>query len=367
MAKTLEPAPTGTGEIAFELERFEFKGADRVEVSGRWFGVRGRRFIRPTLTMTTDGRGSRSLADLEHKPWAPEDGKLWQAAFSCELDGAQALEAELNVAPDITVALPVPGGKAATGKRARREPSGRAPSGREPSPRRELLERQPPPRPSGRPSQESAARREIAGLKSAVEEAGAENERLRGQLQAAEAEQAKLAARVQELSTELDRAVAARQSAIAARDQALAAHERSAGERDAAVDAQSEAVAARDAALQSRDAAIAMREEALNDRDESEAARDGALLARDHAVAERNAARAAHDQAIAERETYAQTADRLRSQHDDDLSSRGAAMVMRNATISSGARHHAGWPQRLLAIIVVLAVIVALLVVVRVI
>lgn len=377
MAKTLEPAPTGTGEIAFELERFEFKDADRVEVSGRWFGVRGRRFIRPTLTVTTDGRGSRALADLEHKPWAPEDGKLWQAAFSCELDGAQALEAELNVAPDITVALPIPASRAGTGKRARgapsgREPAGRAsargePSGREPSPRRELLERQPPPRPSARPSQESAARREIAGLKSAVEEAGAENERLRGQLQAAEAEQAKLTARVQELSTELDRAVAARKSAIAARDQALAAHERSAGERDAAVDAQSEAVAARDTALESRDAAIAMREEALNDRDESEAAQDAALLARDHAVAERNAARAAHDQAIAERETYAQTADRLRSQHDDDLSSRGAAMVMRNATISSGARHHAGWPQRLLAIIVVLAVIVALLVVVRVI
>lgn len=72
---TLEPVQGGTGEIAFELERYEFKGDDRVEISGRWSGVRGRRFIRPTLTVMTGGRGSRALADLEHKPWAPEDGK----------------------------------------------------------------------------------------------------------------------------------------------------------------------------------------------------------------------------------------------------------------------------------------------------
>ena len=102
---TLEPVQGDTGEIAFELERYEFKGDDRVEISGRWSGVRGRRFIRPTLTVMTGGRGSRALADLEHKPWAPEEGKLWMAAFSCTVEDATALEAELNVAPDITITL----------------------------------------------------------------------------------------------------------------------------------------------------------------------------------------------------------------------------------------------------------------------
>src|SRR4051794_14630134 len=143
---TLEPVHGGTGEIAFELERFEFKDDDRVEISGRWLGVRGRRFIRPTLTVVTDGRGSRALADLEHKPWAPEEGKLWMAAFSCPLEGATALEAELNVSPDITVTLPAPGQDvAAAAKRGRRERDARA--------RRDLRERPAAPRRSPRPTQ----------------------------------------------------------------------------------------------------------------------------------------------------------------------------------------------------------------------
>lgn len=382
---TLEPVRAGTGEIAFELESFEFKGDDRVEISGRWFGVRGRRFMRPTLTVVTDGRGARALADLEHKPWAAEDGKPWQAAFTCELSGAKALEAELNVAPDITITLPAPGGAAGTGgKRAKR---GR--SGREPVARRDLLEHPSSPRrSSATPSQESTARREIARLKSALEEATAETERtreqtsaelertreethaetdrLRKQLEAAESGQAQLTARIEELTAELDRAVAARKSAIAARDQALAASERSVSERDAATKARDEAVAARDAALQSRDAAVAMREEALNARDESDAAAKAALLARDHALAERDAAQTAREQAVAERLTLAQTADRLRTQHEDELATRGAQLVMRNATIASGAaRHHAGWVNRTIAILVVLIVVLALLIVTR--
>jgi uncharacterized protein (DUF3084 family) len=355
---TLEPVQGGTSEIAFELERFEFSDDDRVEISGRWLGVRGRRFIRPTLTVVTDGRGSRALADLEHKPWAPEEGKLWTAAFSCTLEGATTVEAELNVAPDITITLPAPG-QATGAKRSRRERPAR-----EPRARRDVLERQAPPRRTTRPSPESAVRREIAELKAAVEAATVDKERVQGELAAAEAEQAQLRDRIEELTAELDRAVAARKSALAARDQALAASERSAGERDAAVKARDEAVAARDAALKSRDAAIAMREEALNARDESDAAANAALLARDHALAQRDASETARDRAVADRETLVQTADQLRTQREDDLATRGAQLVMRNATIASGAaRRHAGWTQRTVAIIVVLAVVLALLIV----
>jgi hypothetical protein len=371
---TLEPVPAGTGEIAFELERFEFKDDDRVEISGRWLGVRGRRFIRPTLTVMTDGRGSRALADLEHKPWAPEEGKLWMAAFSCPLEGATALEAELNVSPDITVTLPAPGQDvAAAAKRGRRERAAR-----DSRARRDLRERPAAPRRSPRPTQESTVRREIAGIKTALDEAVADKERiqheadaardrLHGELAASEAEQAQLKARVEELTAELDRAVAARKRAIAARDQAVAALERSAGERDAAAQAHDQAAAARDAALESRDSAIAMREEALNARDESDAAANAALLARDHALAERDSAQSARERALADRETHARAADQLRNQREDDMATRGAQLVMRNATIASGAaRHHAGWPTRLLAIIVVVAVVVALLLVIRV-
>ena len=41
-------APEQTG---FELDRFQWAGEDRLEVEGRWFGVRGRRFVRPVLTV----------------------------------------------------------------------------------------------------------------------------------------------------------------------------------------------------------------------------------------------------------------------------------------------------------------------------
>ena len=369
---TLEPVQGGTGEIAFELERYEFKGDDRVEISGRWSGVRGRRFIRPTLTVMTGGRGSRALADLEHKPWAPEEGKLWMAAFSCTVEDATALEAELNVAPDITITLPAPGDAAASGaKRAKRERPGR-----EPRVRRELLERQAPPRRSGaRPSQESTARREVAAIKTTMDaaiadkerllhESDAEKERLQGELAASKTEQAQLKARVEELTAELDRAVAARTSALAARDQALETSERSIGNRDAALQAREEAVAARDAAIDSRDAAVALREEALNARDESDAAANAALLARDHALAQRDAADTARERAVADRETLAQATDQLRTRREDEVATRGAQLVMRNATIASGAaRRHAGWTQRTVAIIVVLAVVLALLIV----
>ena len=82
-------------------------------MAGRWFGVRGRRFVRPTLTLLHKGAAVRALADLEHKPWAAEDGEVWTAAFNVDesLDGAR--EIELSVAPDIIVALRPKGKKLA--------------------------------------------------------------------------------------------------------------------------------------------------------------------------------------------------------------------------------------------------------------
>lgn len=364
MAKAVEPIPTATGEITFELDRFETKSDDRVEVSGRWYGVRGRRFIRPTLTVDAEGHGCRALADLEHKPWAAEDGQPWEAAFVCSLDGAEMLDAELNVAPDITITLPVAGSSAA--KRARR---GR--TAREPGQRRDPIARSAPAQQianrSSRPREDVVARREIGSLRSTLEQARSEAERLRADLERSAAERIEAAARVQELTTELEHAIAARDQAVAARDQALAAHERSAGERDAAVSAHEEAVAARDTALESRDAAIALREEALDARDQTEAERIELLRARDSALADRDAALNAKQEAVADRDVLATRADVLRSQREDELASHGAAMVMRNATIASGAfRRHAAWPQRALVIVFVVAVAIALLIVLRV-
>jgi hypothetical protein len=92
--------------VAFELDRFVAED-ERLEVIGRWVGVRGRRFVRPSLSAVVDGHSKRALAELEHKPWAAEDGD-WMAAFrwSGPVDGID--DFELAVAPDLAVRLPPP-------------------------------------------------------------------------------------------------------------------------------------------------------------------------------------------------------------------------------------------------------------------
>lgn len=112
----------------------------RIEVSGRWLGVRGRRFVRPTLTVTfgEDGAEQRWLAELEHKPWAAEDGELWTATFPVDVDLGSASSIELAVAPDIEIAL---GAGAVQATRARTPRAKAAPSSRRPSARAQDLER----------------------------------------------------------------------------------------------------------------------------------------------------------------------------------------------------------------------------------
>ena len=77
---TSTPSPVAPG-VAFAVERFEWTSRERIELVGRWSGLRGHRFLRPTLDVQVDGERRRMLADLEHKPWAPENGQDWVAAF----------------------------------------------------------------------------------------------------------------------------------------------------------------------------------------------------------------------------------------------------------------------------------------------
>ena len=89
-----------SSEVDFELDRFERTTADRIEISGRWYGLRGRRFVRPVLNLhTVGGSRRRAIALLEHKPWAADDGKAWLAAFAWpqgagEVEGMSADELE---------------------------------------------------------------------------------------------------------------------------------------------------------------------------------------------------------------------------------------------------------------------------------
>ena len=94
--------------VTFEVERFEWVDDDRLEVTGRWYGLRGHRFVRPVLVVQAGDEQRRMLAVLEHKPWAADDGEEWIAAFPWEGAAARAHAAELAVAPSLAVDLPMP-------------------------------------------------------------------------------------------------------------------------------------------------------------------------------------------------------------------------------------------------------------------
>ncbi len=140
--------------VTFELERLDLDG-DELVVSGHWSGVRGLRFVRPTLV--ADDR--RILATLEHKPWAPSLDRAWTAAFPWEGDDVDVGGLALAVSPQVTVPLdgaavslpepqPAPAAKTEAeaegpGGRGRRRPPSRAP---EPE-----LAPKPKPKPNAKP------------------------------------------------------------------------------------------------------------------------------------------------------------------------------------------------------------------------
>lgn len=94
--------------LSFQVDRFERDDEAGLELHGRWFGIRGRRFVRPTLTFRIDGARHRLLADLADKPWPAREGEDWFAVFSPLPAGTEAQEIELSVAPDIVIPLSAP-------------------------------------------------------------------------------------------------------------------------------------------------------------------------------------------------------------------------------------------------------------------
>jgi hypothetical protein len=392
MAEAVETAPGRGGGVAFELDRFEMADGDRFEVNGRWFGVRGRRFIRPSLTLVADEEQCRLLADLEHKPWSAEDGQPWKAAFPYDPQESGWLEAELNVAPDITVSLPLP--EAARGspgnRRGHRARRTGASAGQHVAPPRRRqrhadlagdgdirASRGETPVLPNLARETARLQRQLADMVAARDRALADHEAaVQGREHAAGEVLAALAARDQAIADrdaaaqerdratderdaavserhraagEATRSLHGRDQAIAERDQAIADRDHAIAERDAAREAaqraQGGAREAIDAAFRVRDQAIAEREAAVQGHREADAEVDAALQARDRAEADRDAALRARDEAnrlrtaavaagevtAGERDALKAALEQLRAERDEAVTSHGAALVMRNA------------------------------------
>ena len=350
---------TRSERVAFELERIEWID-DRCEVEGRWFGVRGRRFLRPALILAVDGSSTRLLAELTHKPWAAEEGEPWIAAFPGAKRDGEIEAVELTVAPDINVPLPSPG---ATPARRRKAPA-RAASPAGPKAARSSNGAGTT-RPRSKTRDEQARRQQQLDQAKAVDQAKA--------IDQAKAENAQAAARIDKLLDELnegtrqrDEARTAQREIEAERDQAMAERDRALAERDRALAERDVALADREASLAERDKALAERDAVLTQQAEALAARDAALEARGRALAQRDKAVNALNQASDEHETLARTNQHLQAELTDLTATRGAAMAIRQASYDGPvSRTGARFVPRLLAVIALLAIIVALLIILR--
>jgi hypothetical protein len=125
---------TDSGAIAFAVERFFWPAPERLELSGRWSGVRGIRFVRPTLVLVAGEQHRRVLADLDGKPWPAEEGAPWTCAFPWKGDALDAEAAELTVAPGILIRLDAPELPPGAKRRPRAEPPAEAPADPAPAP-----------------------------------------------------------------------------------------------------------------------------------------------------------------------------------------------------------------------------------------
>jgi hypothetical protein len=282
-----EPA---TGSAAFELDRFEWAGDERLEIEGRWLGVRGRRFVRPTLTLRGGGGERRILALLEHKPWDP-GADAWLAAFAWNGERKEIEVAELAVAPGVEVVLPAPG--EARGRRRARTPKRYSAQITAQSPPEGAIDRDDGAAPARTPARERLEA-DIAGLRVEVESLRAQLEREAERRERVERERdAAIAARdttqreLHAAAAERDEATRVRDAALRERADADARREAAAREHDALV-----AEARGRGALQTRlDAAIRARDALRDERDAARAERDAVVAQRDSAVAEREAAK----------------------------------------------------------------------------
>jgi hypothetical protein len=254
-----------SGEVVFEVDRFEWTSENRLEVSGRWYGLRGHRFVRPVLTAQADDGPLRMLAVLEHKPWAADDGEPWIAAFPWEGEPVDLASVELAVAPSLAVDLP---GPRAPGRR--RKPAASAPR----AARRQAAAAPPPadPSPPEPPSSDEldALRAQLAGEQQTARRLAAELEAANARLDAAGA-----------ASSEREAVQRERDAAIAERDDARA---RAALDRDAVAEERDAAVRARAAAQQERDEALDQRAAAQFEVKAARAERDAAIAERDRAI-----------------------------------------------------------------------------------
>jgi hypothetical protein len=331
--RAVDPIGSDAEPIGFELDRLRRDGERGLEVRGRWSGVRGRRFVRPTLTLRIDGAKHRLLADLEHKPWAAEEGEEWVALFSPAPPAGKADRIELSVAPDITIALSTPGSRGSSAKMKRPAEGARAPA-------------RPTTGGAGAPPRAPARRKSQAGrAQPEGKQEGAKAREEARELEAAVAAQARLAAERDALLAERDKLRADLDALVVERDGMRRQHTRA---RKRVTELQGELKA-----LEAR-AAAGLSEA----RDMLEAER--AQTSRLRAALESGEAKAGDDGRLAdELASVVAERDRLAEQVSQARAARPEASPVRRPLPSRSVRRAPVWAARTFALTAMIAVVLA--------
>jgi hypothetical protein len=351
------PEAPPASDVAFDVERFEWTAVDRLEVAGRWSGVRGRRFMRPSLNVAGNRGRRRLIALLEHKPWAADDGDHWVAAFPWDGERGDVGPAVLEVGTGLAVELPAP-----REPRHVREAAAKLVDAPPTGPATPLS----PPR-TAEDQRDEELWRARAAVGAARREADLAREQLnavreRARLQVRDAEAGRIVAERERdrLRQEVDAirelamhdVAAAREAAeaqvVAARAQAdaqvaeasesAAVLGRALEERNAEVEARHAEVQQLGAAIDARERELAGREAVTRERDEARRARDAALAERDAAVRARQEAMAQHDSLIAERDRAVRERRTAVAERDATRRERDAAVGARDAALADRDR-----------------------------
>jgi len=201
-----------TRELSFELERFEWVGDDRLEVSGRWQGLTGRRLSRPVLTVEADGRRRRLTALPGGQLPAKGSDEPWRATFAWSHGLADIESAELEVGRNVIVELPAPR------RRKRRRDDGmrselaelraqvaelRRARGEDPEPVAAAAPAEPA-EPAGPAEPDPDLLAQVSALRADLEHASGERDGLREELERADAERASLREELATVRSERD-------------------------------------------------------------------------------------------------------------------------------------------------------------------
>jgi hypothetical protein len=251
--------------------------------------------MRPALTVKTEDGERSLLAVLEHKPWAPEEGTDWIAAFPWKGGSPDPGQMELTVAPSVVVdlapELPAPTRKQSLSERYERERK-----------RSHRLE-----------AEAEELRQTTTSLKAKYEETLAEHARLANELSVTRSELESARNERDQAQRERDAANRERDRMARERDDAVRVGETAEAEQAAAAGAIAEQARGETAELErfakeqddqiqqltrERDAALRQRDKARRDVEQAALERDAAVTERNDAVSERIAAMTERDSAL---------------------------------------------------------------------